>query len=621
MTNLSRIETLTLSPTLKLDPSAACTRRIGILGGTGSGKTYFASLLAEQLYRAGAPFLVIDPVGNWGYSLRLAADGKSTGLPIPVIGGDHADIDFDPAQGTIIGEFVRSRDASAVIDVSELSGAKMHTFVADVFEALYRVSRKRRTPYTVILEEAQTFIPQNIGRGEERMFGMVRRWGRLSRNYGGGLIIVTQRPQSVSKEVFNQIELMLVGNLRGPHERKAVREWVKEQGAEEVEAMLKELPKLPVGEFFCWSPEWLQKFERIAVGKKQTYDGSSTPVLGKAAEGRTLAPIDLGELGALMAAQALQQRATGKVSKALPAGEKSKLGQSQEAELRRKLADELVAIERERVGQRAAVTAAVREIGHAAKLLEQAGETLVRLLEHPLFMFEASGAGPEAIRPETTAAIERHADALGDLVEAVDGALTDIIEGRPVSDTHLAVRPTIAKATRRGPVAVPMGAPGERTIATVEYMDALLSAIAVHGPLDRHKLSILSGKSRSSSTFASAIRMLNESALIVDDRSSGLISATALGKKQAKAPALPTGRALYEYWKGRLGDYERKVFETIATGPKEGLSRADISRRTGQSYSSSTFASAFRTLRALGLIAERGGRWRLDETVRAACGL
>ena len=600
---LARIEKLTLSPQLSIDPSQACTRRIGILGGTGSGKTYFASLLAEQLYLAGAPFLVIDPVGNWGYSLRLAADGKSAGLPIPVLGGDYGDIGFDPSQGTVVGEYLRERDATAVLDVSDLPGTKLHTFIADVFEALYRVARKRRTPYMVILEEGQTFIPQNIGRGEERMFGAVRRWGRLSRNYGGGLIIVTQRPQSVSKEVFNQIELMMVGNLRGPHERKAVREWVKEQGAEEVEAMLKELPKLKQGEFFCWSPEWLEKFERIRVGKKQTYDGSSTPVLGKAAEGRTLAPIDLGELGLLMAAQA---------DEAPAAGKKGKLQQTEESALRRTLGEE------RRVGQRAAVTAAVREIGHTAKLLEQAGETLVRLLKHPLFRFEVPGAGSDSIRIETALAIDAHADALGDLAQAVDTALTNVIEGRPLSHNlpePRTVSPALEAAARAS------NASGEKSIATVEYMDALLSVIAQHGPLDRHKLSILSGKSRSSSTFASGLRMLVGGGLIVDDRSSGLISATPLGKKQANAPTMPTGRALYDYWRSRLSDYDRKVFETIASGPKEGLMRQEISKRTGHSYSSSTIAEAFRTLRALGLVVERDKRWRLDETVRVACGL
>lgn len=610
---LARIEKLTLSPQLSIDPSQACTRRIGILGGTGSGKTYFASLLAEQLYLAGAPFLVVDPVGNWGYGLRLAADGKSPGLPIPVLGGDHGDIGFDPSQGSVVGEYLRERDATAVLDVSDLPGTKLHTFIADLFEALYRVSRKRRTPYMVILEEGQTFIPQNIGRGEERMFGAVRRWGRLSRNYGGGLIIVTQRPQSVSKEVFNQIELMMVGNLRGPHERRAVREWVKEQGADEVEAMLKELPKLKQGEFFCWSPEWLEKFERIRVGKKQTYDGSSTPVLGKAAEGRTLAPIDLGELGLLMAAPAEQAPPAAKKGKG-----QSKLLASQETELRRKLQDELLAIERERVGQRAAVTAVVREISAAAKYLEQAGETLVRLLKHPIFMFEEPGAGPDSIRVETALAVDAHADALGNLAEAVDAALTNVIEGRPLSHSipqPRTVSPAVTAASRE------MSASGEKTIATVEYIDALLSVIAQHGPLDRHKLSILSGKSRSSSTFASALRMLAGGKLIVDDRSSGFISATPLGKKQSGAPTMPTGRALYDYWRSRLSDYDRKVFETIATGPKEGLSRQEISKRTGHSYSSSTFADAFRTLRALGLVVERDKRWRLDETVRSACGL
>lgn len=609
---MERVESVTLAPEVVMNPSEACTRRIGILGGTGSGKTYLETLLVEQLYLAGAPALVIDPVGNLGYGLRLAADGKSPGLPIPVIGGDHGDIGFDPASGHVVGEFLRERDASAVLDVSELSNTKLYGFVADVMEAVYRVSRKRRTPFTVVVEEAQLLLPQHANRGQERVLGAMTKWCRLSRNYGGGLVLVTQRPQSVSKEAFNLVECLFVGNLRGPHERRTVKEWVDQKGLDNLKDIIKELPGLSPGEFWCWSPEWLKLFKKIRVGKKRTYDASSTPVLGKAAEGRTLAPIDLGELGLLMKAAPALEETAGKAGKGRRRGSPRDVALETlagETAASRELAALMARVEAERVGQSAALAGVAREVREALVLLARASEMLGAVLRRPPFEVGALGdVGSSAVSSAVSSATAS--------IMLLDSSRTA---------PHIAPKrgPSVKKATEgldnrtryEGPNA------GEKTIATVEYMDALLAVIAQHGPLNRHKLSILSGKSRSSSTFASGLRMLAGGGLIEDNRVSGTLSATALGKAQAKAVTLPVGRALYDYWRSRLGDYDRRIFETIAGGPKDGLSRADISTRTGQSRSSSTFAEGFRTLRALGLVVERSGRWRLDETVRVSFGL
>lgn len=64
-------------------PDAAVTQTFGILAVRGAGKSNCAAVMAEQMWSAGLPFVVVDPVGAW-WGLRSAADGKAPGLPIPI---------------------------------------------------------------------------------------------------------------------------------------------------------------------------------------------------------------------------------------------------------------------------------------------------------------------------------------------------------------------------------------------------------------------------------------------------------------------------------------------------------------------------------------------------------
>lgn len=75
-------------------PLEVVTEALAFLGRRGSGKTYAAQKLAEEMHRHQAQFIALDPVGIW-YGLRLAADGKHPGLPVPVLGGLHGDIPLE----------------------------------------------------------------------------------------------------------------------------------------------------------------------------------------------------------------------------------------------------------------------------------------------------------------------------------------------------------------------------------------------------------------------------------------------------------------------------------------------------------------------------------------------
>jgi uncharacterized protein len=261
-------------------PDTAVTQTFAFLARKGAGKTHNAGVLTEELLDLHAPVVVLDPVGTW-WGLRLLADGKKPGFNIPVFGGDHADIPLRPDQGAQLGKLLVENNLAAVIDVSAMRKNERVRFVAAFAENFYFFSRQERTPRMLVLEEAQVFAPQNGGRGIDdlKMLGAIEDIVRLGRNYGIGSCMISQRPQSINKEVLNQVECLFVGQLNAAHERKAIEDWVADHKA--AKEWTKELPSLPVGEMIVWSPQWLKVMKKVKINRKRTFDASATPELGK----------------------------------------------------------------------------------------------------------------------------------------------------------------------------------------------------------------------------------------------------------------------------------------------------------------------------------------------------
>lgn len=261
-------------------PMDMVTQTCAVIARRGAGKTYTATKIAEQMLEAGAQVIVCDPVGNW-YGLRLAADGSSDSkLPVYIFGGEFADVPISPDSGREVARLLATKPISAVLDVSRFRKNERIKFMTDFAEEFYHLKKSNRTAVHLFIEEAQVFIPQRVEGGEARMVGAFEDVVRLGRNFGIGITMVSQRPQSVNKQVLSQTEVLISLQITGPHERKAVEEWVSEHG--EDRKLAGELPSLQRGEAFFWSPGWLRQFKRIQILPKRTYDASSTPTVGAA---------------------------------------------------------------------------------------------------------------------------------------------------------------------------------------------------------------------------------------------------------------------------------------------------------------------------------------------------
>ena len=100
------MSSLKISKELAL-PLDAITQTFAILAKRRIGKTYTASVMAEEFVANSLPFVALDPTGAW-WGLRAAADGKSEGLPVVIIGGDHGDVPLEPTAGKVIADLVLS---------------------------------------------------------------------------------------------------------------------------------------------------------------------------------------------------------------------------------------------------------------------------------------------------------------------------------------------------------------------------------------------------------------------------------------------------------------------------------------------------------------------------------
>lgn len=580
--------TIELATGLIMNASEAATQTLAPISAKGGGKSYLAGKFVEGLYDAGAPFVVIDPIGNWS-ALTLGKDGKSPGLSVAVIGGERGDIPLDEDTAEAVGELLIAQSMSVVLDLSELSKTRRKVYVAGFCEALYRTARKHRSPFMVVFEEAQLFAPQHCQKGEERMLGAVTDIVRLGRNYGLGSMLVTQRPQSVSKEVLNQVECLFVGQLRGPQERKAIAGWVSEQGLDRI-IDLKELPSLAPGEFYCWSPSWLRTFRKVKILPKRTFDGSSTPVLGKALERqgkRATEGID-GWVEALWrlsrepegteAARPLEATGT-----ALSADELEELARLRQdgAEMQKQLraADERQAELRGRLESGARVlsvlTEAITTVKRAVDQLELAVDYTRREFEGGLPSIEPADELAEQERPPVVLA-------------------RFIPERRPIAELKGFLAP---KASARTQV-LPNGLDkSDRVLLTVLAWQKT--------PIDRARLALLGGYSAKGGGFNNALSRLRTSGRV---EGSGELAITASGRKAiGSVPAPPTGPALFEWWLGHP-----KVDTCMGASLKalraagSALSKDQLAERAGYKANTGGFNNALSRLRTLGLVYGKG---------------
>ena len=219
---------LHLAPGLAVPAEEFIESATALIGKRGAGKSGGVKVLEEELFHVGLPFITLDPVGvHWG--IKSSFDGKSSGLPVLVIGGQHGDLRLDRRAGAEIARAVLEANISCVIDFSEEPKAAYRQFVRDFAQELYA---KNGLPgvgaRVVIVEEAPELVPQKVTGDRAETYEAVERLVSRGRNKGIGVVLVSQRAATINKDVLTQVDNLFVRRLVGPQEigRASCRERV-----------------------------------------------------------------------------------------------------------------------------------------------------------------------------------------------------------------------------------------------------------------------------------------------------------------------------------------------------------------------------------------------------------
>lgn len=222
-------------------------RAIALTAARGAGKT---RALREFMKAEGAVF-AIDPAGELG---RLCEDDPNVEVVEVPSDFRNAALEVKPGvQKPFLDWLVaRMRAGRKVVCVVTEDRAQAPQFADAAVEALRRAHVRN---LLLIGEEAQRFVGQSRGEQSDNFVMAVE----LGRNWGWGVIVASQRPASIDKEVLARCDTLLLGRVQHPRDVAACREMLELniQDPATLEATLRAFLDLPAGHFILREPAHL----------------------------------------------------------------------------------------------------------------------------------------------------------------------------------------------------------------------------------------------------------------------------------------------------------------------------------------------------------------------------
>jgi uncharacterized protein len=248
-----------------------------ILAASGFGKSYLAGVLAEEILETGGLMVIIDPEGeNWTLADRY---------PLLIVGGDHATVglnleDASREQIDEVMETVLTQGVSVVFDLSERTPKAQRELFTLISGSLFTMQDRPelRRPVKFIVEEARVFAPQKASdlpknQDGETCLSVFENIATRGRKRGINMLVATQRPASISKDILSQCNRWWFGGMQSEQDCKALKPHLEEAGVTADD--IKRLPK-GSGEFYYYANGDTQK---IQVRTRKCKHGGTTPTV------------------------------------------------------------------------------------------------------------------------------------------------------------------------------------------------------------------------------------------------------------------------------------------------------------------------------------------------------
>lgn len=581
-------------------PPDVVTSTLIVYGGKGMGKTNFGSVLVEEMSRAGLHWCALDPMGVW-WGLRHSADGKGPGIECLILGGPHGDIPIEPTGGAIVADLVVDEDANVIVDFSRRANGEAWSigekvrFVRDFGRQLHRrqsglVDGKRREPICVVMDEAARFIPQTLFKTEKENpeAECLSVWSAIAeegRNFGIGVVFLTQRSARLNKSVAELADVMVAFRTIGPNSVGAIADWLGEHKLKkEIAPFVESLRSLPKGDALFVSPGWLEFEGLVHVRLRETFDSSATPKPGERARkvtGKAAKP-DLGKYAERM-------RETIERAKENDPGELKK----QLAALRKELAS----------AQKAKPATAAMD-----------GDKLQKLID----VHVSNGVGTRdrqwraAIKPFRAAIVESAKALVADLQSLAFREPEDVAEPPKLGIGHvLAERPKVTERRTQPPVTrsspskansngdAPEGVSGPQ----LKLLKALAEAEGIgRDAISRTWLAFLAGVSPLSSGFEKNVSTLSSRGLIRYP-GKGEVALTEEGRAVAPPSEVPvTTEEMLARIKQLISGPQAELFQILHDKHPYDLSREELAQLARVSEKSSGFEKNVSTLSSRELV-------------------
>jgi uncharacterized protein len=244
-----------------------------IIGIRGSGKTYAAMQVAEQLLDNGIPIIAFDPTGVW-QNLRNGINGHP-GYPVVVAGGMFPDLPLNETNAVQIVEAALKAGVSLVIDLKGLSTSNKSSWMR-IVSSCVEYLQGNNDQYGlrhVFIEEAAEFVPQRPNPGGQLVYSRIESLARMGRNFGLGYTLINQRAEEIAKAIFEISEQVMVFRQSGKNSLKSIQDWLNYRGLKD-QNISDTLPRLDNGE--CWIINEKEEVRAKVLAKKTFHPDPKT---------------------------------------------------------------------------------------------------------------------------------------------------------------------------------------------------------------------------------------------------------------------------------------------------------------------------------------------------------
>ncbi len=341
---------------VKLDPNSLVQKHVCILAKTGSGKSYTAGVIIEELLDKNVPLLIIDPHGEYrsmkepneigenefgvrpkGYASqikvyappgspfpadeRLILDGvnlsaeelislagiKSTTAQAILYqaiknlqGQDYTIEDIideveqikHNSKWIVIGALSKVaesglfgtrptdpskllvRGKASIIDLRGIEPSYQDIIVSRICSKIFELRKRGEVdPGMIVVEEAHNFIPE---RGYDKAVStqVLRTIASEGRKFGLGLMVISQRPARVDKNVLSQCNTQIILRITNPNDLNAIKKGIEGITPEIVE----EIKRLPAGSALVVSSE-LERPVIVRVRVRKSLHGEAARIV------------------------------------------------------------------------------------------------------------------------------------------------------------------------------------------------------------------------------------------------------------------------------------------------------------------------------------------------------